>query len=312
MEAIVTLEGAVGMARSHEKPVQELRARVNLSYAAAAEDVVMAYRVAREGYELSQRLGLRGPGYWLPGNAVDSAIRVGDWGWAAAQSEEALANDPEAHPVARLHRIHIRGLLGEPIDADIEALSPPPDLETAIAAREEVHSDVLLARGDFEEAQRLATSSFARSHSPDSTALLRSARLACWLGDLSRAATVRETMAEIPGRMHAAGRRELEAGIAALEGREPDARTGFTDALRAWRDLGARFELAMAELDMVTMLGPESAEAREAAEDARAIFQELRAEQHLRLLDRALAAPPPRAPVPTTRAARAAEAPTPG
>ncbi|MEX0629685.1 MAG: adenylate/guanylate cyclase domain-containing protein [Chloroflexota bacterium] len=310
-EAIVTLEGAVGMARSHGMSVEELRARVNLSYAAAAEDIVMSYRVAREGYELSQRLGLGGPGYWLLGNAVDAAIRIGDWEWAAAQSEEALGNDPDAHPVARLQRIHIRGLLGEPIDADLEALPPPPDLEAAIAFQEEIRSDVLLARGEFEEARRLATSSFARSHAPDSTALLRSARLACWLGDLSGAVTTHATMAEIPGRVQAAGRSELEAGIAALEGREPDARAGFADALRAWRDLGARFELAMTQLDLVTMLGPESADAREAAEEARTIFQGLRAEQHLRLLDRALTAPRPRAPVRAAKPEAAKEAPTP-
>lgn len=58
---------------------------------------------------------------------------------------------------------------------------------------------------------------------------------------------------------------------------------GFVDARRAWRDLGARFDLAMAGLGMVTMLGAENAEGR-------AIFEGLRAEQHLRLLDRALAA----------------------
>jgi tetratricopeptide (TPR) repeat protein len=294
-EAIVTLQGAVGMARSLGMSAQEARARVNLSYAASAEDMVMSYQVAREGYERAQLLGLRGPGWWLLGNAADSAVRIGEWEWVITQTDEAIAIEPDARPpIARSQRARLGGLLGEPVDAELDALYE--GLASGMegqgrAALEDLRSDVLLARGEFEEARRLAASSYARSHAPDSPALLRAGRLACWLGDLPEAATAHGAMAELPGRVQAAGRAELAAGIAALEGREADAVVGFSEALRRWRDLGARFEMAMAGLNAVTMLGAERAEIRDAAADARAILEELRAEPHLRLLERALAAP---------------------
>ena len=59
-EGIVTLVGAVAASNSYGLVDAEIRARVNLSFAAAGEDPQLAYRVAREGVEMVQRLGIRG------------------------------------------------------------------------------------------------------------------------------------------------------------------------------------------------------------------------------------------------------------
>ena len=78
-------------------PDVELRARVNLSYAAAAEDPVLAYKVARDGVDLARRLGMRGFGYYLLGNAADMALRLGEWEWATPELEEAVGRLGRRH-----------------------------------------------------------------------------------------------------------------------------------------------------------------------------------------------------------------------
>ncbi|MCY7373610.1 MAG: AAA family ATPase, partial [Spirochaetaceae bacterium] len=70
-EATVTLIGAVTVSSGHSFPEVELRARVNLSYVAAADDPMLAYRAAREGLALARHLGFRGYGFYLLGNAAE-------------------------------------------------------------------------------------------------------------------------------------------------------------------------------------------------------------------------------------------------
>jgi len=300
-EAIVTLLGAITFARPHEMTVQEFRARVNLSYAAAAEDMELAFRIAREGYERAYQLGNRGQGIYLLGNATDEAIQLGNWDWALEQTSQAITDDPEEDFVARLHNLHVRGLRGESVDAELDELNAPlaAALEgQAITALEDARSDVLMSRGEFAEARRLAVSSYTRGPAPDNPSLIRAGRLACWIGDASGAHVALDRMAEMTGRVvAAAGRSETEAGLAALEGREADAVAGFVEAMRQWRELGARYVLAVAGLGMVTMLGGHHPEARQAADEALEIFKSLAAEPFLRLLDSALVSENRLAPV---------------
>jgi tetratricopeptide (TPR) repeat protein len=299
-EAIVTLLGAVTFARSHEMTAQEFRARVNLSYAASAEDTELAFRIAREGYERAYQIGNRGQGMYLLGNASDAAMQLGNWDWALEQTSQAITGEQEDDYVARRHNLRVRGLRGESVDAELDELRAPlaGALEgQAISILEDARSDVLLSRGEFAEAQRLAVSSYARGPAPDNPSLIRAGRLACWMGDVSGAHAALDLMAAMTGRVVAAGRSETEAGLAALEGREADAVAGFVEAMRQWRELGARYALAVAGLGMVTMLGGHHPEARQAADEALEIFKSLAAEPFLRLLDSALVSERRPAPV---------------
>jgi hypothetical protein len=106
-------------------------------------------------------------------------------------------------------------------------------------------------------------------------------------------AAVRDALGALPplsGRVVRATRSELEGTLAALEARTSDAKGGFTEAIRRWRELGARYQLALAQLNFVWMLGSGSAEARRAAHEAREIFTALHAEPFIRFLDEALSA----------------------
>jgi hypothetical protein len=82
--------------------------------------------------------------------------------------------------------------------------------------------------------------------------------------------------------------REAEAAIAAMDGRTAEAVAAFRDAARRQEDLGNHLARALCQLTMVTLLGPGVPEALDAAEDARALFTDLRAKPFLRFLDRAL------------------------
>ena len=279
-EAIVTLVGAVAGASSYALPDVELRARVNLSYAAAAEDPQLAYRVAREGVQLARHLGFRGHGFYLLGNAAEMAMRMGDWDWAIPQLEEAVA---AIHTdfTAQLRRAQIRGLQGVDVEAEfqrvVDQVADVSEVQ-APAVVDEARAEVALALGDFAQAHELARRAYRLNIAPDGTGLQTAGRAAAWLGDVD---AVREALGLLvvqPGRVPAAARREIEAALAALEGRRSEALAGFIDALRRWRELGLEFEAALCGLNLVTMLGPSSPEARAAADDAAALFSRLGAQ----------------------------------
>jgi hypothetical protein len=284
-EAIVTLVGAVSSAQSNAWPDVELRARVNLSYAAAGDDPRLASQVAREGLAMARHLGMRGYGFYLLGNAAELAVQAGDWDWALAQLDEAVA---AIHTdfTAQMRRAQIRGLRGVEVEEEFErvaAFLADTTEAQAPATLDEVRAEVALARGDIAEAHRLAKRSYSQNIAPDSTSLHTAGRTAAWLGNEEDAREALALLAEQPGRVGAVVRREIEAALDALAGRRAEALAGFLDAVRRWRELGAEFEAAICALDLVMMLGTTAPEARAAADEAAALFARLGAQP---LLDR--------------------------
>jgi len=288
-EAIVTLVGAVSSGASNGWPDVELRARVNLSYAAAGDDPQLAYRVAREGLELARHLGMRGYGFYLLGNAAELAVQRGDWDWALAQLDDAVA---AIHTdfTAQMRRAQIRGLRGVEVEEELERVAAFIADTTEVqapASLDEVRAEVALARGDFAEAHRLAKRSYTQNIAPDSTAPRTAGRTAGWLGQASDAREALDLLRAQPGRVSAVVRREIEAALAALDGRRAESLAGFVEAIRRWRELGADFEAALCGLDLTIMLGITTPEARTAAEEAAVIFRGLGAQPLLERLDEA-------------------------
>ncbi len=300
-EAVVTLVGAIEVGSSYEMPEVELRARVNLSYAAAAEEPQLAFRVAREGYELARHLGMGGHGLYLLGNAADMAIQVGEWDWAVRELEEAVGADEDVGP-AQVRLADIRGMRGVDVEAWLETAAERVAERTELQARsgvDEARARVALARGDRRAALRFAQASYRLNFSPDSTAVHTAARASAWLGDAEALREALECLEGLPGRVVAAGRLEASAALAALEDRRAEAQAGFTEALRRWRELGVDLEVGLCTLNMVTMLGASDPEIRTAAEDAMAFFERVGAISLKDLLTDALQ-------VPSTPAARPA------
>ena len=283
-EGMATLTGAIAAASAAGIPQVELRGRVNLSYAAAGEDPALAYRVAREGLELSVKLGMRGYGYYLIGNATELAMRLGDWDWALAQLEEAAGTN-EHDLAAIMRRAELLGLRGHDTDADLERLTDTVKDWTehqAKSAVDEARAIVALARGDLPNALELARRAYSINIGPDATSAETAIRAAAGLRDADAVGHALG-VCDHPGRVTAAVRREGEAVLAGLAGKRGDSLAAFVDAVRQWRELGLVFEAALAQLTLVTVLGATDAPTHAAAEEARATFERLGARP---LLDR--------------------------
>jgi hypothetical protein len=118
---------------------------------------------------------------------------------------------------------------------------------------------------------------------------------ALWLGDASRARAALTLFEGRPerGRVVAARRVLLRAGVLALEGDRDAAIKGFRDAIRRWRDLDVPFYLGFALLEFASLIGPSDADARAAADEARAMWTRLGSPAMLNRLDVGLAQWPP-------------------
>jgi tetratricopeptide (TPR) repeat protein len=305
-ESIVTLVGALAATTSYGLADVGLRARVNLSYAAAAEDPQLAYRIAREGLELVRHLGMRGYGFYLLGNAAEFAVRAGDWDWALAEVEEAAAA-LETDQTARLRLAEIRGLRGVDVDAELQAFADLVADMTEVQAQatvEDVRAMVALGRGEPQVALDRSRRAYELNLSPDSTSLQTAARAAAWLGDAAALRDARRILSAQPGRVAATVRLEADAALAALEGRRAEALAGFVDATRRWRELGLEFEAAICALSLVTTLGPAGLEAQAASSEAAAVFERLGAVPFQERLTAAMRATPP-VPAPRVEARQA-------
>jgi len=78
------------------------------------------------------------------------------------------------------------------------------------------------------------------------------------------------------------------AGVAALEGRTPEALPMYRDALRGWQELELPWDEALAVVDMAMTLGPDEPAVVAAAPAARTILERLGAKAILDRLDGAM------------------------
>jgi hypothetical protein len=149
-------------------------------------------------------------------------------------------------------------------------------------------SHVSLAAGDLEAARREAAEGVALEplgiNSPHSLAI--QARACLWLRDVEGAREALSAMGGFRGRWMAAQRLTTEAGLAALEERVEESAETYRKAIEAWRALDSTLDLALCELDLVVLLGPDHPDAT-VAKEARDIFSELGARPFLERLNRA-------------------------
>ncbi len=285
-EAMVTLIGAVSVSSSHGRHDTELRARVNLSYVAAADNPQLAYRTAREGLAIARHLGFRAQGFYLLGNAADAATRIGDWDWALGEIEDALAAMP-SDIVAKMRRAQILGLRGEDVEEDLAevtaALGDMSELQAATTL-DEVRALLHLAHGRYPEALALARQTFVANPAPDSLAGPLAVRAAAWTRDSAALKSLAAMVQAAPGRVPLTAGHEAAAAQAALDGRPAEATAGYVEAFQGWRDLGLDFEAAVCGIGMVLMVGESSPKASAAANWALQTLERLGAKPLLKTL----------------------------
>jgi tetratricopeptide (TPR) repeat protein len=315
-EAIALVEAGRRLAEASGQTTLLMRATNNLASVLADDDPRASLEVARAGLELAARNGERG--LTLVENAINGAIRTGEWDWALGQLDVALAEDTD--PLARattLGRIYqIRAYRGT---ADDTALSDflqetrrGVDERTATAFRLIVPAHGAFAAGDLAAARAWALQ-YAEvwTQTDIDDGLLIAAYASLWAGDADGLRTAQKRLEELHrhGRGVSAEKLGIEAGLAALERRPEDALGMFRDALRGWDELGLPWDRALTAIGMAAVLDPADPEVVAAAAVARRTFEDLGARPFLDQLEAMLNRPRAREPRTGTRAETSERAP---
>ncbi len=282
IEGLALLAGGQAVADGLGLGLVSVRAAGNRSDIEARVDPRAALETARECMATARRLGARSFAMTGLSNAAEAASRIGDWAWAAAELDAALADEVEVADRSSLlsNAIVLAVLRGEPAGERLAELTRL----VGDAADPQMASTVPYAEGFVAfSAHRLieARTAWQREaallpqHLP--TAVARGARAALWAGDGAAARADLATLEASPfhGPAIDADRTTLRAGLLALEGRRAEALALYRDALRAWRALGLLWDEALAGIDMATLLDPADPEVRTALDRSREILVEL-------------------------------------
>ncbi|MEK6719639.1 MAG: adenylate/guanylate cyclase domain-containing protein [Chloroflexota bacterium] len=297
MEAIATLTGARVLADRYGETPAFLRASINLAYSLEPDDPRAGYEVSLDGLVRARRLGHRWAIRYLLGNACDSALEVGEWDWVMEQVGEELSRElePPDQIFYGSYDARIRASRGEDVTAQtshLRALASQFDDPQFLEQADEPSVLHALASGDLGRTLEICREAIAREHRGFKGAVY-GARAATWLGDAAAARDmVTAWQGARAGRQTDAIRASMEAGLAALEGRSQDARAGFGEAQREFRDLGLAVPLALCQLDIVITGSMEAGERQRAADEARILFERLGMRPYLERLDAALSAQP--------------------
>ncbi|HET7645547.1 MAG TPA: adenylate/guanylate cyclase domain-containing protein [Candidatus Limnocylindria bacterium] len=316
VEATALIQGALESALRGNHVDVALRAYTNLGYILASDDVHAAHRVTLQGVEKAIKSGKTGPIRYLVGNAIDGALEIGEWDWllrAVAEQEQGELELAERIWYAG-YRLLVSVFRGEEVEREAgeiyEASRTVDDLQYRLIGSFPMTAWALV-HGHYDRVMEIADGLLGRGALIAAEVAAWGARAAAWAGDL--AALRRYADASRAAR---AGRRSqvlllaTAAQLAALEGRQADARTEFGAALKLARDLGLRFWTGMIGLDVLTLGAMDADERARVADEARVIFTELRAVPLLELLDQVLGDQPPPASKPREGTRTEAELPS--
>jgi class 3 adenylate cyclase/tetratricopeptide (TPR) repeat protein len=295
-EAVILARGQVQLAGTAGVLREQSNGLLYLSVFVLDDDLREALSAATESAELARRAGQRALEVMNLLNSAETSFLLGEWGNTLAAIVELRPRDIRSDQAAFLDCVEAMLLActgsGPQASALLESHAEQLAAAEAVAVRAtylRARSVVSLAGGDVETARREAAAAVSADplgiNSPH--ALAMEARAALWLRDLDGAREALSAMAGFRGRWMAAARLTTEAGLAALDGRMEDSAAAYRGAIEAWRALDCTLDLAMCELDLVMLLGPDNPDAS-AAKEARDIFTQLGARPFLERLNRAV------------------------
>ena len=308
VEGIALVEAARRLAVERGFPGWEGRALVSLSLNMGIRDPRAAVELAREAIMLARRIGRRDMELLLIANAGEDSMRTGDWDFQAREfvSLDELDIEPTVRLPMESASVFI-GLLRGTVDA--------AEVEERYAAVSENYQDSDVANnvfdlrgwraysdGRFADAAAWWLENAERSRLNAPYLLPRVAHSALLAGDPATARLALDRLAETGAHGPAldADRMAIEAGLAALEGRDGDAISGYRAAIAGWRDLGLPWDEALTSIEFVRFVGPSEPDAQAAADAARVILERLGAARVVAILEasvelgRARGAVPPR------------------
>jgi class 3 adenylate cyclase len=297
-EAVTVLTGALEIATRLGLGDTANRAAVNLGYAMLPDDPAAAFEVSKRAIDGAKSDGVMWRIRYILGNAVDVAIELGEWDWALEQAAELdpLFTEPAEQLWFGSFTTVIRLFRGEDLHAEARRLYDQsrgfddPQFRSVGAYGIAVSSTLT---GDHTQTVRVADEGL-ESGVTGAEGAVYGARSAIWSSDAATARRMRDAFEVAPpGRRTLALRKVMSGGIAMIEGRPAEARADYAEAQRLLRELGSRLWLGLTDLDIVITGAMEPDERRRAAEEAREIFTDLRAQALLDRLDAALNAQAP-------------------
>jgi tetratricopeptide (TPR) repeat protein len=291
-EGRALLEGGVIDARSHGQSLAALRGGVNLASFTHDVDPRASLDRTMEGMALARRLGLRSFEAYHAGNASGAAERLGEWAWLHDALDElivAMPDRPESEWIAACRDV-ATAWTGDPDLARAQRL-----LEGAVTAGDfqtELNVHAWLARCAFGAGQMAEAASHIESflRMADAAGLSVSdvtmlARYALHAGQLDRARAALDAVGEGDGGIGDHDIAMVRAGLAALEGRQPEALALYRAVLAGYHEFGVRFDVALTILDMAAFLGIDDPAVAALVPEARDILEGLGARLLLERLD---------------------------
>ena len=296
-EGLALLNGAYLDATAHGLHVPALRAGVNLAALTSDSDPRISTQWTRDGMAMGRRLGLSNFATYHAGNTA-AAQRLGEWAWirsALTELAETVPDAREAQWIRACAAFHLPWLGEDVGDRPLAMIAEAERVEDpqSLASGRRWAMDDAFAREDFSTALRYGLSLLDGGFCAVND-LLWVGRTAIHVGDLTIAERALAKMTPNAGGAADADVEALRSGIAARQGRIDDAVAGYRAALTGYREMGLRFDLAMAGLDMAALLGSDVPAVKAAAAEARAILVELGAKPLIARIDR-LVAPDDRA-----------------
>ena len=296
-EGLADARAAVELADAHASGEEALRLRGNLLLALYDVDVAAAVRDGRAALQEARRLGLRGQAITLAGNASEAARWTGEWDWALSELDALL--DGDLDPVDRawlqVNAAVLRAWRGEDVGDRVAILDAAERGSQEGTWYESLGRDLDSCLGLAHGGRLLEARARAREYAGLSSlnappAFALAARAALWGGDHVAAVEDLRALEQtgVHGLLVSLRRTTIRAGIAALEGRAPEARALYLEAQRGLFDHGVAFEAALVGIDMAKLLGPDDPEASRATAEARPILERLGARPFIALLDAAL------------------------
>jgi class 3 adenylate cyclase len=299
-EGMVLLRGSHSLAIKHGIRRRERFGRQGLMFWEQWNEPEIGLQLGKEGIAIARQIGSDNYLFAMLGNAVVSAIRVGEWDWAVQTLNEWTPADTDVAQFSELFgdkavlmalRGEDPGALLDRVTSMIAALTDPqyPAYDAWFRAW------AAFSAGRFAEAADLASRAPKSINFFHPLATPLAARAALWAGDLSRA---REELAALDhtmmrGEALADDKKSLMASMAAMEGRTAEAIGLYREGLAGWRGLGLAWDEALTVIDMAKFVGPSEPEVQAAAEWALATLRRLGAKPYIERLEEAMRAPAP-------------------
>jgi len=300
-ESAALLRAGVDLARREGDIKTAIRGLANLSISVARVGTnAEAVEVARQGLELARATGDLGMTIWMLGNVAGGSMYGGqplEGLLAELDAVLTLELDPADRYAVRERALFLAIFRGRDVEAEVadwlRETEATRDPQSSINAHM-IRRDWAMRNGSYAEA-----SEYEEAYSKARADWAAPSRAALMAGMAGRAARMRELIDwAIQGPpMGSPAERGFRAAAhgaaAALDGRHDEAVAGFREALRLVRSRGDLFDAGLIGLAMLHFLGAEDPAAREAGEEALAIFERMGAEPMIDQLRAALDQPPP-------------------